>query len=192
MDGEIEDAGWSAPHQVIHLEADASQSAPGKIIYDPFVGTGSMLYSCAKWGATVIGSDIDGRQMRGTPKGKGKAQDRAHAGSSTSGGRRGQSKDAQTAGGGANGGADADAIVEGVAAVKISNGESSRHASEPGIMRAAAQYGVRDNIMDCLTFDVTQHPWRMGGWLDAIVTDPPCELPHLCASAAICRATRQS
>jgi tRNA G10 N-methylase Trm11 len=42
-----------------------AQPAPGKVIYDPFVGTGSLLYACAHWGATVIGSDIDGRQIRG-------------------------------------------------------------------------------------------------------------------------------
>jgi len=41
------------------------QPAPGKIIYDPFAGTGSLLYAVAHWGAYVFGSDIDGRQMRG-------------------------------------------------------------------------------------------------------------------------------
>ena len=45
----------------------------------------------------------------------------------------------------------------------------------PGIRRAAAQYGVEDRLLDCLTFDVTKNPLRRGGWLDAIVTDPPCE-----------------
>ena len=34
-------------------------------MYDPFVGTGSMLYAVAHWGAYVLGSDIDGRQIRG-------------------------------------------------------------------------------------------------------------------------------
>ena len=41
------------------------QAAPGKIIYDPFAGTGSLLYACAQSGSYVMGSDIDGRQMRG-------------------------------------------------------------------------------------------------------------------------------
>lgn len=54
-------------------------------------------------------------------------------------------------------------------------GKGKGDDNTPGVMRAAAQYGVRDQILDCLTFDVTQHPWRRGGWLDAIVTDPPCE-----------------
>lgn len=51
------------------------QPAPGRIIYDPFVGTGSLLYSCAHWGAYVLGSDIDGRQMRG----KGQCFERAES-----------------------------------------------------------------------------------------------------------------
>jgi hypothetical protein len=34
-------------------------------MYDPFAGTGSLLYAAAHWGSYVFGSDIDGRQMRG-------------------------------------------------------------------------------------------------------------------------------
>lgn len=43
----------------------------------------------------------------------------------------------------------------------------------PGIIRAAAQYGVDSRIMDLCTFDVTHNPWRSGCLFDAIVTDPP-------------------
>ncbi|KAJ7287585.1 S-adenosyl-L-methionine-dependent methyltransferase [Mycena rebaudengoi] len=43
----------------------------------------------------------------------------------------------------------------------------------PGIVRAAAQYGVADRIVDLCTFDVTRNPWRCGDLFDAIVTDPP-------------------
>ncbi|GJJ06393.1 hypothetical protein Clacol_000584 [Clathrus columnatus] len=50
------------------LMANQTLSANGKLIYDPFVGTGSMLYTVAEFGAYVIGSDIDGRQMRGKGK----------------------------------------------------------------------------------------------------------------------------
>ncbi|KAF8972985.1 tRNA guanosine-2'-O-methyltransferase [Flammula alnicola] len=39
-----------------------------KLIYDPFMGTGSMAYPTSHFGALVIGSDIDGRQMRGKQK----------------------------------------------------------------------------------------------------------------------------
>ncbi|TXT16049.1 hypothetical protein VHUM_00552 [Vanrija humicola] len=98
------------------LVAGQALPAPGKIIYDPFVGTGSLLYSVAIWGAYVVGSDIDARQFRGKAKGKG---------------------------------------------------------ITPGILRSAEQYGVRDKFLDNVNFDVTQGPWRRGGWMDAIVTDPP-------------------
>lgn len=37
----------------------------GSIVYDPFVGTGSILCASSYFGAFTIGSDIDGRQMRG-------------------------------------------------------------------------------------------------------------------------------
>lgn len=40
-------------------------AAPGKIIYDPFVGTGSFSVACAHLGAMNLGSDIDGRSFRG-------------------------------------------------------------------------------------------------------------------------------
>ncbi|TCD66730.1 hypothetical protein EIP91_001023 [Steccherinum ochraceum] len=94
------------------LMANQTLASPGKVIYDPFVGTGSMAYTTAHFGAFVFGSDIDGRQMRGKEK-------------------------------------------------------------VPGIIRAAAHYGVDKRIVDLCTFDVTQNPWRCGEMFDAIITDPP-------------------
>ncbi|THH31329.1 hypothetical protein EUX98_g2848 [Antrodiella citrinella] len=94
------------------LMANQTLASPGMLIYDPFVGTGSMAYTTAHFGALFFGSDIDGRQMRGK-------------------------------------------------------------AESPGIIRAAAQYGVDKRIIDLCTFDVTQNPWRCGEMFDAIVTDPP-------------------
>lgn len=65
------------------------KASSGKVIYDPFIGTGSMAYvstrcafahlspvlssnfarqTTAHFGAQVFGSDIDGRQMRGKSK----------------------------------------------------------------------------------------------------------------------------
>ena len=37
----------------------------GKSVYDPFIGTGSILYAAAHFGGYCFGSDIDGRQIRG-------------------------------------------------------------------------------------------------------------------------------
>ncbi|KZT42496.1 hypothetical protein SISSUDRAFT_1041460 [Sistotremastrum suecicum HHB10207 ss-3] len=55
----------SMESEISLLMANQALSAPGRLIYDPFVGTGSTLYTCAQFGSYVCGSDIDGRQMRG-------------------------------------------------------------------------------------------------------------------------------
>ena len=48
------------------VTANLVLAAPGKIMYDPFVGTGSFTVSCAHFGAMTLGSDIDGRSIRGS------------------------------------------------------------------------------------------------------------------------------
>jgi tRNA (guanine10-N2)-methyltransferase len=48
------------------LMANMAKTQPGDLIFDPFVGTGSMLYAAAHFGGYVMGSDIDGRQFRGS------------------------------------------------------------------------------------------------------------------------------
>ncbi|KAK3938814.1 S-adenosyl-L-methionine-dependent methyltransferase [Diplogelasinospora grovesii] len=47
------------------ITANIALAAPGKIMYDPFVGTGSFPIACAQFGALTFGSDIDGRSIRG-------------------------------------------------------------------------------------------------------------------------------
>ena len=47
------------------LTANISLSGPGKLFYDPFVGTGSFPIACSHFGAVSMGSDIDGRMVRG-------------------------------------------------------------------------------------------------------------------------------
>ncbi|KAM0788686.1 hypothetical protein ACM66B_002783 [Microbotryomycetes sp. NB124-2] len=96
--------------EVSLLMANQAQASSGKLCYDPFAGTGSMLLTAAAFGATVFGSDIDGRQMRG---------------------------------------------------------------KKTSIRDNARQYGIENRILDCSTFDLTQHPFRTGELFDAIVTDPP-------------------
>jgi len=51
------------------LTANITMAGPGKVFYDPFVGTGSFPIACSHFGAMTMGSDIDGRMVRGT-KGK--------------------------------------------------------------------------------------------------------------------------
>ncbi|CAD6590217.1 MAG: hypothetical protein ASARMPRED_004680 [Alectoria sarmentosa] len=47
------------------LTANLTLAAPDKLFYDPFVGTGSFPIACSHFGARTIGSDIDGRMVRG-------------------------------------------------------------------------------------------------------------------------------
>ncbi|KAH8925014.1 tRNA guanosine-2'-O-methyltransferase [Atractiella rhizophila] len=57
------------PPEISFLMANQAKACPGKLVYDPFVGTGSMLLSCAHFGSFVMGSDLDGRQLRGKGEG---------------------------------------------------------------------------------------------------------------------------
>lgn len=47
------------------IMANMAQAGPSSFVYDPFVGTGSMLYACSLFGSMAFGSDIDGRMLRG-------------------------------------------------------------------------------------------------------------------------------
>ncbi|RAK91501.1 SIR2-domain-containing protein [Aspergillus costaricaensis CBS 115574] len=47
------------------ITANMAHAAPGKLFYDPFVGTGSFLVAMSHFGAETFGSDIDGRSFRG-------------------------------------------------------------------------------------------------------------------------------
>ncbi|KAH9823687.1 tRNA (guanine(10)-N2)-methyltransferase [Teratosphaeria destructans] len=49
------------------VTANMAQAAPGTLAYDPFMGTGSFPVACAHFGASVFGSDLDGRSVRGKP-----------------------------------------------------------------------------------------------------------------------------
>lgn len=50
------------------VTANMALAAPGKLFFDPFVGTGSFCVAAAHFGALTIGSDIDGRSFRGKGK----------------------------------------------------------------------------------------------------------------------------
>lgn len=108
----------------------------GSFIYDPFVGTGSFLYTCSYFGAYTMGSDIDGRQMRGKLK--------------TSTPHRGPKyKKSQD----------------------LLEDESQEF---PSIFTNVRQYNLSGLVLDCLVFDLANHPLRSGALkFSAIVTDPP-------------------
>lgn len=61
--------------ELAFLMANVSLASGGKVFYDPFVGTGSLLVSCAHFGARCWGSDIDGRMVRGSGSGEGRKRD---------------------------------------------------------------------------------------------------------------------
>ncbi|KAJ9263201.1 hypothetical protein DTO212C5_7627 [Paecilomyces variotii] len=47
------------------VTANMALAAPGKVFFDPFVGTGSFCVAAAHYGALTLGSDIDPRSFRG-------------------------------------------------------------------------------------------------------------------------------
>lgn len=47
------------------VTANLALVGPGKVVYDPFMGTGGFLLAGAELGGVVWGSDIDGRSFRG-------------------------------------------------------------------------------------------------------------------------------
>ena len=52
------------------ITANMALAAPGKLFFDPFVGTGSFIVAASHFGALTLGADIDGRSFRGKEKGK--------------------------------------------------------------------------------------------------------------------------
>lgn len=47
------------------ITANMALAAPGKLFYDPFVGTGGFCVAASNFGAMTFGSDIDGRSFKG-------------------------------------------------------------------------------------------------------------------------------
>lgn len=47
------------------ISCNIAQVNTGKVVYDPFAGTGSFLVAAANYGGYVVGSDIDHRLLRG-------------------------------------------------------------------------------------------------------------------------------
>lgn len=107
--------------QLSLIMANMAQVKKGSLVYDPFVGTGGIFLAAAAFGGYVVGSDIDGRQIRG---------------------------------------------------------KSMEEANSPGerplcLLSNVEQYKLNKQVFGLCVFDITQHPWRLHSWLDAIMTDPP-------------------
>ena len=55
----------STCHELAFLMANQAQVGPGDLVYDPFCGSGSIALACSYFGASVLGSDLDQRVLRG-------------------------------------------------------------------------------------------------------------------------------
>jgi tRNA (guanine10-N2)-methyltransferase len=56
------------------VTANMALAAPGKVFFDPFVGTGSFMIAASHFGALTLGSDIDPRSFRGKDEEKKKGK----------------------------------------------------------------------------------------------------------------------
>lgn len=56
------------------VTANMALAAPGKVFFDPFVGTGSFMVTASHFGALTLGSDIDPRSFRGKDEEKEKGK----------------------------------------------------------------------------------------------------------------------
>ena len=54
--------------EICFLMGNLAKVKPGDLVIDPFVGTGSVLISCAHLGAYIMGTDIDRRILHGWSK----------------------------------------------------------------------------------------------------------------------------
>lgn len=60
----------STEHELAFLMANQAMVTAGDLVYDPFVGTGSIALALQHFGCHVLGSDIDMRVLRGSKVGR--------------------------------------------------------------------------------------------------------------------------
>lgn len=159
------------------ISANLALAGPGRVVYDPFCGTGSFLVAAAHFGASVVGSDLDGRVVRGRIResrqgvrvgGKRWVREQRLGGDKggKGGGKEGGGEEVEA------GGEEKDGKM-----VKETKGEEKGERSVRGNLR---QYGLEQRWLDGFVSDLTNSPVRIGGfgqdsgrWIDAIVCDPP-------------------
>lgn len=132
------------------ITANIALASPGKLFYDPFVGTGSFCVAVAHFGAFAMGSDIDGRSIKGSVKGCRTLPRKPREFDSTA-------KD-KIVNGGAN--------CSSPAAAPLSTGVFSNFE----------QYSLQSHYVDMFSSDLTHTPLRVDParqFFDGIVCDPP-------------------
>jgi tRNA (guanine10-N2)-methyltransferase len=126
--------------------ANMALARPGSLILDPFVGTGSFLLCCSHFGAFTMGSDIDGRQIRGKsayiPQLKEKIQQETSV------------------------------LPKEPESVKRS-AEKIKSNCVKSLADNVEQYHLQSKVLGTLVCDIAHHPWRNTEFWDAIVCDPP-------------------
>lgn len=149
--------------------ANVAAIRTGSLVYDPFVGTGSLLCTAAAFGGLVLGSDIDGRQMRGTVGVDNRKENAYSTGVAEGmGGGRGHA--------GKNMAMGEETEIGDTGADPSSNSPEQSNRSLVGNLRT---YGLEGHLLDALVFDIRQHPWRADAsssrsmQFDTILTDPP-------------------
>lgn len=131
--------------ELAFFTANLNLASRGKLFYDPFVGTGSLLVSCAHFGASCWGSDIDGRMVRGS------------SGSSSS-----ESGDVMMM------------RRREAAGMKMKNGEGKRTDVRSNFAQYGVEAEWMDGFVADLTHcPLRESSKEKGGWLDGIVCDPP-------------------
>ena len=140
------------------LTANMALAAPGKLIYDPFVGTGGFPLACAAFGATGVGSDMDGRVIRGEG-GEGRVEK----------GSRNPPKpvmnEARTNRSCENGQVEKNGDTS-----VLANGKDK---GKKDIRTNFACHNLQSRYLDSFISDLTNTPVRAHRFLDAIVCDQP-------------------
>ncbi|PSK55418.1 hypothetical protein B9Z65_2807 [Elsinoe australis] len=161
------------------VSANLALAGSGRVVYDPFCGTGSFLVAAAHFGASVVGSDLDGRVIRGRIResrqgvrvgGRRWVRERKMADAKGVGGGKGGEKEEGGEEKGAGERKDGKEVKETKVEVK----------GERSVRGNLKQYGLEQRWLDGFVSDLTNSPVRIGGfgqdsgrWIDAIVCDPP-------------------
>lgn len=141
------------------IMANQALAKSGSLIIDPFgnitisfflffllVGTGSFLVTCSHFGAFTLGSDIDGRQIRGKSAYPPSLKLRKNLLSDLSINDK---------------------------SLKQKNIEKVRERSFKSIAKNVQQYDLDAFVLGNIVCDAVHHPWRKVEYFDAIVSDPP-------------------
>ena len=136
----------------------------GSFVLDPFVGTGSVLITCAHFGAYTVspmislldikmGADIDGRQIRGKSKASTLVYTN-HMKAFHHAQRESKTPPVNPA------------RKEHKRQVQLMKENDSKNAQAN-----VAQYGLTGKVLDSVVCDMAHHPWRPNSFWDAIVCD---------------------